>query len=381
MLKKILYIVASFIIGFLVILTSLFSNFNAVLFDLTATAVKNKDYLYAERFFSQVIDNENKFFAGDFEGVHVEIYSALNDEVNHVLDKDGKNTENSYYTLESSIQISVFHIPSEFTLADKYDEENKLVSQGGAEFKFVGEDETVLFPYYSDKADYYRNYSSYSFLPLSVSYSDYVEALNAKQISLDAVVEKVTIYDGDYDISYAVEFTEGNAPSFDTTFHTTFYTTLQRYNEIQKEEAERSVNGTSLTEEEKNSLNAEVKEIEKNYTEALKTGNYSVQHDVKVVYTSVDFIVPMVISAVVFLAIDILLGWFIFRKKKAPTYIPANRKQQSTTPVRQPEQFSRELFTVEEEEDAVDTPTEESNLEETIADVAIAEAVNPNDGE
>ena len=67
----------------------------------------------------------------------------------------------------------------------------------------------------------------------------------------------------------------------------------------------------------------------------------------------------------IFLVIDVLLGWFLFRKKKAPTYIPANRKPQTAAaPVRQPEQFSRELFEVQED-DVVETVVEEPNSEST----------------
>lgn len=364
MLKKILYIIASFIIGFLVILTSLFSNFSKVLFTLTADSVANKDYLFAERFFSPVIAAETKFYEGDIDGVHIEIYSAINDQANVVYDADGKPTDKSYFTLESCIQISVFHLPENFTLEDKYDGET-LVSQGGVEFKFTGSDKTVFFPYSSDKVNYYKNYSSYAFLPLGIPYSEYEAMLTKEGISLDSVVEKVTIYDGDRDVVYPITFAEGKAPNFQTSFHNSFHEILVRYNKIQKDEADRSVTNKQLTDEEKTALEEEVKDIEKKYLTALETPGYARQHDVNIVYSSTEFIVSMVISAVIFLIVDILLGWFIFRKKKVPTYVPPGRKQQ-TAVARQPEQFSRQLF--EAEEDVIDVPAEQTVSETTTTD-------------
>ena len=363
MLKKILYVVASLIIGFLVIITSVFTNFNSVLFNNTATAVADKEYMTAERYFSQVI-NEDKFFVGDFENTHVEVYSAINDRSNVVYDAEGKKTTTTYYTLESSIQISVFHLPEAFTLEDKYEEDGKtLISQGGVELSFVGEEKSVLFPYYSDKVDYYTNYSSYSFLPLSIFYLDYVTALTEKEISLDAVIDTLTIYDGDHDVTFTVEFEEGKTASFDTTFHNAFHETLTRYNKIQKEEAERSLANKELSEEETEALKAEAIDIEAKYSDAFKTGTYVKQHAPSVIYESADFLVPTITSAVIFLAIDILLAWYLFRKKKVPTYVPANRKTQTAAPARQPEQFSRELFEVQE--DVVETTAEEVTSTET----------------
>ena len=78
-----------------------------------------------------------------------------------------------------------------------------------------------------------------------------------------------------------------------------------------------------------------------------------------IIYGSSKFLFPVIGAAVIFLALDILLGWFIFRKKNASKYVPPYRAKQPTAPVRQPEQFSRDVFNVEED-DVVETPTEET---------------------
>ena len=63
-----------------------------------------------------------------------------------------------------------------------------------------------------------------------------------------------------------------------------------------------------------------------------------------------------------FLAIDILIAWLIFRKKKPSAYIPPHQQK---TPVKsEPEQFNRDVFNVvdydtEEPEKTEETPKNE----------------------
>lgn len=348
MLKKILYIIVSFLVGFMLLSSIVVTNFYSVFQDLIAEDVKNKEYSSAERFFSRVVD-ENKFYSAEYEGTTVEVYSALNDNIKFVLDSEGKKTDTTYYTLESSIQFTLFHLPEDFALVDNTTDENNK-KQGGVKL-VLGDAGTVFFPFKTEAVDYYSFATSYSYLPLSIAYDDYVAALNAASISSDATITGAVIIDGDGEEEFNVLFTAGKYPTFNTKFHTDFVDILTRYNKVQLQNAK----GEEINNEETNKIVEDYNAVLENNTDYLQ------QHNFNIIYGSVDFLLPVIGAAVIFLALDILLGWFIFRKKKTPRYVPPYRAKQPTTPVRQPEQFSRDVFNVEE--DVVETPAEETKPE------------------
>lgn len=346
MLKKILYIIVSFLVGFMLLSSIVVTNFYSVFQDLIAEDVTNKEYSSAERFFSRVVD-ENKFYSAEYEGTTIEVYSALNDNIKFVYDSEGKKTDTTYYTLESSIQFTLFHLPEDFALVDNTTDENNK-KQGGIKL-VLGDAGTVFFPFKTEAVDYYSFATSYSYLPLSIAYDDYVAALNAASISLDATITSAVVIDGNGEEEFNVEFTAGKYPTFNTKFHTDFVDILTRYNKVQLQNAK----GEEINNEETN-------KIVEDYNAVLANNSgYLQQHDFNVIYSSSDFLLPVIGAAVIFLALDIVLGWFIFRKKKASKYVPPYRAKQPTAPVRQPEQFSRDVFNVEED-DVVETPTEET---------------------
>ena len=346
MLKKILYIIVSFLVGFMLLSSIVVTNFYSVFQDLIAEDVTNKEYSSAERFFSRVVD-ENKFYSAEYEGTTIEVYSALNDNIKFVYDSEGKKTDTTYYTLESSIQFTLFHLPEDFALVDNTTDENNK-KQGGIKL-VLGDAGTVFFPFVTDAVDYYSFVTSYSYLPLSIAYDDYVAALNAASISLDAKITRAIIIDGDGEEEFNISFTAGKYPTFNTKFHTDFIDILVRYNKVQLQNAK----GEEVD-------NAETNKIVEDYNAVLaNNAGYLPQHDFSVIYSSADFLLPVIGAALIFLVLDIVLGWFIFRKKKASTYVPPYKAKQQTTPVRQPEQFSRDVFNVEED-NVVETPAEET---------------------
>lgn len=352
MLKKVLYIIASLILGFMIILYVVNSSFYTTFGKMNAEAVAEKDYEKVEKFFSRAFDAD-KFYAGDIEGeqTHIEIYSALNDGIRtHVVKNEaGEETSNKpYYTLETSIQVSLFHLPSDFKMGDVV-EGDKVVSQGGVKFVF-SETENVFFPFTTDNFDYYAITKTFSFLALSVSDVEYYQALDAKSLSHDLVASKVEIYDGAGDLEYTIAFAEGKNPTFDTKFHETFKATIEEYNALQL----KAIKGEEVSQEEMTAM-------ENKYLEVADNSGYALQHSTKIIYRSSRFITSIVLAAVIYTAVVVGIGWLIFRKKKAPKYIPPGYrfKQQQAAVKREPEQFSRDVFNAEEDAVVENTTTPE----------------------
>ena len=348
MLKKILYIIVSFLVGFMLLSSIVVTNFYSVFQDLIAEDVNNKEYSSAERFFSRVV-NEEKFYSAEYEGTIIEVYSALNDNIKFVYDSEGKKTDTTYYTLESSIQFTFFNLTEEFALVDDISDENNK-KQGGIKL-ILGNAGTVFFPFVTEAVDYYSFVTSYSYLTLSISYDEYAAALAKADINIKTNITSAVVIDGDGEKEFTIDFDNTTRPTFNTEFHNQFSDILTRYNKVQLQNAK----GEEVDTE-------ETKKIVEDYDAVLANNpGYLPQHDFSVIYSSSSFLLPVIGAAVIFLALDVLLGWFIFRKKKASTYVPPYKAKQPTTPVRQPEQFSRDVFNVEED-DVVETPAEETEV-------------------
>ena len=82
--------------------------------------------------------------------------------------------------------------------------------------------------------------------------------------------------------------------------------------------------------------------------------NYILQRSTQEIIKTPDFIIPLVIAAVIFLALAIALAFVIFKKKKPATYVPPYQKVQQKQS--QPEQFSREVFDVVDYDEVEETP-------------------------
>ena len=354
MMKKFLYILASFILGFVLILNVIYSNFHSTFQYLSASAVAEKTdegYLKAEKFFSRGLDN-NKYYAHTYEdGVHVEVFSALNDGVRYttVSDETGTPTEKSYYTLESTIQFTLFHFTDTFVLADQKDEAGNVTQYGGVDLKVEGTDETLFFPFYTRGMDNYALVSNYSFLVLTVNYDDYVAKLTELGLPADTQILSAVVYDSQKDNVYEIVFDENHLPSFDTTFHNAYKPVLDQYNAHQLKAAQ----GETVDSEAANKITAQ-------YQEVTAQHGFEQQHGVGIIYGSFKFLFPVISSALGFLGVDILLGYLIFRKKKQRTVYTPTRKQITEVKKRpEPEQFTRNVFNAEEDDVVETKPSEE----------------------
>ena len=351
MLKKILYIVASFLVGFLLIMYSITYNTYTTLQSFVKEAINNGEYTEVERYFSSAIDTSSKFIKDAEDGTHIEIYYALNEKTEYILDAEGKATSTTYYAVESGVQFALFKLADTFKLSN---DEEKV---GGVNLVYEN-GEKILFPFVTETTNYYDTATNYSVLLLSVSYSDYTKALEKNEsVSKTDSIVSAEFVDGTGEPKYIVEFTDNNL-SFENQFHTAFAPVLKEYNKVQKEYAE----GTKITEEDANKI--------KNDYEAIFAANegYVLTHDSSKIYGSSKFLVGVISTAVIFLALDILVAWLIFRKKKPAKYIPPYKQTQKPV-AKEPEQFNRSVFDLEADEvvEAVaemnSTPTEEPTNE------------------
>jgi hypothetical protein len=74
-------------------------------------------------------------------------------------------------------------------------------------------------------------------------------------------------------------------------------------------------------------------------------------------------LVGVISTAVIFLALDILVAWLIFRKKKPGKYIPPYKQTQKPA-TKEPEQFDRSVFELEADE-VVEVVAEMNNTTST----------------
>lgn len=334
MLKKVLYILASFLVGFLLIMFSISYNTYSVLQDFVNEAIENKEYSEVQRYFSSALDS-NKFIKPEDEedGTHIEIYYALNEAQKKLYNEEGKETGTTFSTLESGIQFTLFNLSDSFKLAD---EEGKV---GGVNIVFENGTE-ILFPFKTELVNYYDSALNYSFLLLNVSYTEYEAALNKNDnVDETSVITSVQFKDGTGEVKYTFEFGEQKL-TFNSKFHNDFEAVLSAYTEVQKNAAE----GKQIEAETVNKIKSDYETIFKNNESYLMT------HESKKIYGSFEFLFSVISSAVIFLAIDILLAWFIFRKKKPATYVPPYQRTQKPAVKPEPEQFNRNVFDVDAEE-------------------------------
>ena len=333
MMKKILYILASFLLGFILIMYSITYNTYSALQSFVNEAIEQENYTEAQRFFSSALDNGSKVTLDAEDGTHVEVYYALSEKTNYLLDEEGKPTDTSYYTIESGLQFTLFDLVDTFKLAD---DEGK---NGGINIVFEN-GENILFPFVTEDVNYYNSATNYSFLLFNISYSDYNKALEANEnVDNTSLISGLEIIDGSGEVKYNLEFIDARL-SFDNQFHTSLEAVLSEYNKIQKEYAE----GKEITEETTN-------KIKNDYLAIINANeNYLLAHESNKIYGSSKFLVGVILTAVIFLAVDILVGWLIFKKKKSGKYIPPYQQNQRTIVKSEPEQFNRAVFDLDADE-------------------------------
>ena len=341
MLKKVLYAVASFILGFLLIMTVITVNSYSVFMSKITEAVGEKNYLEVAKFSSAIFDYDSKIDSGESlgDGLYVEIYESL------FLGTRTISESVSHNSLELGIQVLVYNFPEDFKLEDTETE------KGGISIVFEN-DEEAFFPFVSENSDYYTYATNYSFVPFGITYEDYLaEVEKNDDLTAETAIKAIKISDS-ADKEYVVATT---GLSFVGEVFEKFRDIAVEYNTLQKDYAE----GKEASEEVQNAFNSK-------YEKALENkGSLVMGHNDTVIYSSSEFLVPVIIAAVVFLALDILVAWLIFRKKKPSKYIPPY--QQKVQVNHEPEQFNRDVFNVE------DYDVEETTEEEKVEEVKIEE--------
>lgn len=355
MLKKVLYIICVAMIGFTVVMFSLILNMGRVHSAQIQAAIDSGDYTNAEKYYSYVFDDndQRKFFKGDVNGVHIESYSAINSGYRTAKDSEGADTQ--FYSLENTIGFAFFNLPSSFDMADVYEEDGETIkTQGGVELVYEGTDVKVFFPFVSSTVDYYSETSVYVFLPFAINVNEYNEALTKAGLSTDAKIISANVYDGKHDAEDTLSFTFTNTPTFNTEFFTYFNSIIEEYNTLQAKALSETVEDSVIT------------DLQNRYVSTVNNSGYAIKHDASVYLGTFDYIFSVVITCVIFAAAAILIGILLFKKKKSTTYIPpSQRKGNAVKP--QPEQFSRDVFNVEE--DVVEEVQEETTTKEPVEEV------------
>ena len=356
MLKKVVFIVASLFVGLLLIINSIGSSFSQQVVKQAKNAVEEKKYADAERFVAYALDLNNMFYKGDLEnGTHVEIFSSISTKTVTETSGEGEDaTVNSYNIMQDCIQIALFHLPETFALEDKTVAEGETPIKGGVTFNLS--DETSFFvPFVGTNYNYFTYVQYYSFLSGFVYYDDFASQLEGKTVA------SIEVLDGN-GTSFCTITEFAKPVSFATDFHNEYHNLINQYNELSL--AYNAETDKTKQEELKNQIQKVYDDIEV----ISNSGRYIKQHDVDIIYKSSGYIWSIILTVVIFLAIDGLLGFLLFRKRKAPAYVPRKPMTYGQTvnkPTSQPEQFSRkDVFDVEEGNFVIQDKQEESPNEE-----------------
>ena len=354
MVKKLLFILASVLIGFMLITSSYYTCFMKTFQKFSGEVVEAGNYEEAGRYYSFAFDYANAFYKGPQEdGAHIDVYPALNVTTRTTTKED--KTSVTYETLEKCIQISIYHLPETFATADKAASGEEAATKGGVELVYG--DKTVFFPFVienkpddvNDDESYYSYIEYYGYFPFTVYEIDYNQALTTAEIALDSKVDSLKIVDGNGEVKYELSL---NASLFGTEFHSKYTEDLNAYNALRESNA---ITGETSTDE----LSALVNKVNQIGTD----NQYQVQHKVDIITKSNNFRFRLGMIIGIFLALDFLLGFLLFRKKKPSRFVP--RRPMPTAPTNgvklnyQPEQFSRKDFIDAEE------VVEENSKEET----------------
>ena len=330
MLKKILFIVSSFLIGFLLLLTVINATVVNIVQERIKEAVAANRYDEAKGYFSGIYDKVNSFEVKGENGEHIEIYYGV-EKTYHTFKKDEENTE-SYETLETGIHFAIFHLTEDFKLS--YDENAK----GGVKLLF--EEGELFFPF---AETVYLNAKEYSFIPFAIEYYEFANAV-AKQetVTVESTIKSIEILDSTGTVKFTINETKISGLTFNNELYNMLSLSLVEYNTVQKDLA----SGKEISKDVQQAAVDKVNVVLKAITENPNYVSQSKQEQDKIYGTS-EFLVPVIIAAVIFLALDILVAWLIFRKKKVTKYIPPHQQNTTTKTPYEPEQFNRDVFNVE----------------------------------
>lgn len=348
MIKKALFILTSILVGFMVITNGYYLCFYNVFQKFTEETVANKEYEEAGKYYSYSFDYNDLYYNQEQEdGTYIEVYPALNMYARTAKNEDNK--EVNYDTMESGVQFSFFHLSSDFATVDK-DLKAETPVRGGVELVFG--DKTAFFPFAMSETDtYYMYIAYYGYFPFTIYHADYVSELGKIGVSVDTVPTNIKVYDGDGEVEYEIKVTKA---LFNNEFHKSYFEAITAYN---KEKENDAIKGTT-------SENYE--DLVKAINDITTNKQYSVQHSVDIIFKSSKFGWSFGLTLGAFFALDFLIGFLLFRKKKTPKFTPRRpmvTPQQNTPKLNyEPQQFSRRDFLEAEE---VVEETKEEVVEES----------------
>lgn len=303
MLKKILYILISLIVGAIVVFTTCYISFTDIYKDICKSAVKDGDYSLAESFFyDYTVKDDNKFYAKNYNSTRIEVFPAVINNTYFKID-EYNNVTQDYLAYDDVIAISIFNLPDSFATSDKVSKNGRVelkLSNGGNYTVYF--DNTSSDPASANyNLNFYKYIDQYSQLTIYITYDDFI--LNGNDV--DTSFSSMNIYDGNSVLFTKIDFFD--YPSFSNVIHKKFYTSIHEYKEFVKEN--RSV--TVVNVEKQNELKANVTNVyENNKNIIVAKPNRSI------VFSTNTFVLRLSIVVAAFLAIDIVLGIQLLRYSK-----------------------------------------------------------------
>lgn len=336
-MKKLLFIVISLVFGLLVIVYGMNRVSSSVLNGLVKDSIKEKNYTYAEQFYTYITgDDSLKIDMHDFEdGAHIEVFEALSIRTTK-LSVNGEIREEK--ALEETMFVALYNY-QKFALTDA---EGK---KGGLTIEF-SDDSEEFYPFNNaavttgDHAglNYYQygSYYGFMFMPL---YPDFDSGL---------AITNITFTDGNGDNTYSYELDK----PLDNNFHQvitsygvedkTILDLALEYNELSKTNQPNS---------------KEVQTVIESITKAVKDhGHLLLQHNNSIVTKTAKYIVWVIVIVVLFVGVDALIGFFIFRKKPLPKNPPKHIPPANYRTLQKEKNIQKE--------DVIDVKSEEVKAEE-----------------
>ncbi len=324
MFKKVLYVFTVLLVGFLVIMNTVLSNIVSEGKVMIEESLAEGEYIDAISFYGTWFDTDAAYKLADTDGQILQVYNAIADKyiyeyVEGTEGTDEEEVENYYIIKDNALNFMLFDVGSEFATSNDDEEAEDL---GYVTLTFV-DGSTYSVGLNNDAGSSYDYYSYYSFIPVTIYETTVLESLNEVDASLTEVPAIVSIEITDYDGSVHIssDLTESEQFSFESDIKSDFADIIYDYNQIILGELD-------LTDDELDEAEAE---LEDKVTALLEEKEYGVPKDISIVFGRSGFLVPTALVLGSYIIIVVILGYFVFRKKKE-NFSPVKR----TTPIAKP---------------------------------------------
>lgn len=336
MFKKVLYVFTVLLVGFLLIMNTVLSNIVSEGKVMIEESLADGDYIDAISFYGTWFDTDAAYILNDSDGQILHVYNAIADKyiyeyVEGTEGTDEEEVENSYIIKDNALNFMLFDVGSEFATSN---DDEEAIDLGYVTLTFI-DGTTYSIALDNEVGSSYDYYSYYSYIPITIYESTVLESLTELDGSLTEVPAiasiKITDYDGTIHITS--ELTDTDQFSFESDIKSDFADIIYEYNQIITGELE-------LTDDETDEAEAE---LEDKVTVLLEEKEYGIPKDISVVFGRSGFLIPTGLVLGSYIIIVVILGYFVFRKKKE-NFTPVKR----TTPVVKPVDVIEESSSKEE---------------------------------